>query len=621
MRSPQTRQTVDARVDAARTRISFGPVPSSSFTAAGLVVVLGSLCVQSFPSGLPPLAWAWLGWTFVSSFAFALHALVYLKSQLRDASHWWPTHIAMTVVSSTSWAAGLWMLPLGDNHHVEVAVIAAILGVTTTGSSLLVGYKWLSRLWALPPMISMFAYTTLTGGMLGTYWAVFCTGILALHWANAGRKERHLKEMLRLRYAHEDMLQAREEALTEAKLLSEAKSGFLATTSHEMRTPLHGILGLARMLESEHEHKNRKRQLQLLRTTAEHLLTVINDVLDYSKLRAQRLEIHAEATDIAALTRNICDLADVTARAKAEGAPQTKPVEVLLDLSLLPEPCWMVDPARLRQILLNLMGNAVKFTERGHVKLTVALLGRQKKGAEGSRILFTVEDTGIGIPPAHVSKVFDAFHQVGHKGTQGTGLGLSIAKQLCEAMGANLGCKSTVGKGSSFSFVLPTQVVVPAEPSPRVAATREPPAHSPALQGLVLIVDDNPVNLLVTEAQLQKMGLDAHCANSARAALDWLDKHRADLILMDCHMPDMDGFEATQVIRRHELALGLQRTPIVAMTASNVEMVDNACLTSGMDGVLAKPSQPDEMANVLQKLMGRPPPARESADLAGVSVA
>lgn len=588
--------SVEARVNAARTRITFGPVPSSSFTAAGLVIVLAVFMHQAHPDSLTSMAWLWLAMTFLASLGFACHALCYLKSADRHAAHWLPTHVGLTLVISACWAAGLWMLPLAANRELATAMLMCLLGVTTTGSSLLVGYKWLSRVWAIPPMVSLSAYLAWQhGGIQSAFWCVVCAGILALHWQNAARKEKHLKEMLRLRYANEDMVMARDHALSEARQLSEAKSQFLATMSHEMRTPIHGVLGLGGMLEQEPLSEAGRRNLRLLQGAAEHLLHVINDVLDFSKLRANKLALHPEETDVAELARSVSQLAEATAR--------DKPVEVVLSLDLPEEGRWLVDRARLRQILLNLAGNAVKFTERGRVTLTVQHLGTMPQHPSMDRLQISVADTGIGIPPDEVQKIFDAFHQVGTRHTQGTGLGLPIARQLCEAMGAELLCESQVGHGSTFSFIL-TAVRCLQAGSPVCAPSH--PAAPDGEMGLAhrraLVVDDNKVNLLISEAQLTQCGLSVHCTEGGRSALEWLRHHAVDVILMDCHMPDMDGFEAATQIRRQEQALGLARTPIVALTASSLDAVREHCLRSGMDHVMAKPCTAEQLMTVLRGL-------------------
>jgi signal transduction histidine kinase len=453
---------------------------------------------------------------------------------------------------------------------------------------------------ALPLLLAISLYAIQRGDAFGWFWLMFILGIVGVLWRHSSSKERHIKEMLTFRYASEDMVAARNRALDEAHSLSETKTRFLATMSHEIRTPLHGVLGLARMLADEKLSTQGQKQLELLKSTSEHLLTIINDILDFSRLQAKHLQLHPEATDVADLAQRVLSLAAVTAR--------DKPVQLALDCKLPQDARWMVDPARLRQILLNLLGNAVKFTNEGHVRLTVRMQADPRFGSTQDTLTFEVEDTGVGIPPEHLSRIFDAFHQANNHAAvrAGTGLGLSIARQLCADMGGDLRCDSTVGTGSRFIVRLRLH---------RTAASASPcdEGASPATQDgtrrwshvHALVVDDNPVNLIVTEAQLQGLGITVTCQPSAQAALDWLSKHTATIVLMDCHMPDMDGFEATVALRSRESAKGQPAVHVVALTASDEESIRKQALRAGMQGMLPKPFTDEALLAVLNQVLPR----------------
>jgi signal transduction histidine kinase len=595
-----TQADLDTRVHSARVRISFGPVPQSAYTAAGLVVVIGALLGLTAPQSMVPLTWAWLLSAFALSMLHATHALAFILWGKRSGSHWFSTHIVLTCLCSCAWALSLWALPLQSNPSLEITMLAVLVGIATTGSSLLVAFRWFSRVWATPLMAAVFVYSALKGGPLGWFWVIFATGIQVLHWVNASRKERHLTEMLKLRFASEDMVAARNLALSEAQSLSETKSRFLATMSHEMRTPLHGILGLSRILQDESLSQQGTRHLTLLRSTGEHLLTIINDVLDFSRLQARHLQLHPEPTDVADVAARALDLAKVMAR--------DKPLHLALDCQLPASSRWLVDPARLRQILLNLLGNAVKFTNQGHVRLTVQALPQHDPSDQTSNLLFLVEDTGVGIPQDQMAKIFDAFHQVNNNASMrsGTGLGLSIARQLCESMGGHLTCVSQVGQGSIFKFELQLPRATP-DSSPPIAspgAEDHGPTPRPSWpKATVLVVDDNPVNLLVTEAQLRRLGLDVICVESGAAALEWLEQHTASIVLMDCHMPDMDGFEATAAIREKEAATGRTPAYVLALSASDEVSVIQAARKVGMQGALSKPFTNEAIQRVLNDVL------------------
>ncbi len=545
--------------------------------------------------------WIWLGSTFLLSMAFAAHALWYLRSSNRDRPHWLRVHIVLTFVVSMSWAMSIWVLPLAANPELKTAVLVAIVGVTTTGSSLLVGFRWLSRTWMTPPLVSITANTLLSADPFAAYWLVFCTGIFVLHWRNAARKETHLSELLRLRYANEDLVEAKNLALEEAQELGAAKSRFLAAMSHEMRTPLHGILGLTGMLSSEPLTAKGQHHLRLLRGTGEHLLSVINDVLDFSKLRADSLVLHPEPTDIRALLEGVCELTAMTG--------QGKDIQMLPEVDLPPHARWSVDSARLKQILINLAANAVKFTTQGHVKVAVHLDPAGHQAGDHDRLHFSVIDTGIGIPAHQIDKIFNAFYQVAGASGQGTGLGLSIARDLCEAMGGQLRCESTVGVGSRFDFTLslirePQCELAPgAPPGPDQATADLAAATGPS----VLVVDDNPVNLLVTQAQLAQLGLNVHCVSSGLSALDWLESHAPAIVFLDCHMPDMDGFATARAIRLVQSHGQLTPTRIVGLTASNEASVAAECLASGMDRVICKPCTVTTLSTTVREMLARWP--------------
>jgi CheY-like chemotaxis protein len=257
------------------------------------------------------------------------------------------------------------------------------------------------------------------------------------------------------------------------------------------------------------------------------------------------------------------------------------------------------DAMRVRQILHNLLGNAIKFTDQGRVTLTVQRL------PERQQVRFIVQDTGIGIPESEQAHIFDAFHQVDNaldKRHGGTGLGLTISRQLCLAMGGDLFCSSQRGVGSTFECLLrlPSTDALP-------SAHAEPPepvdARHQRLSGQVLLVEDNPINAMVAEAALRHIGMQIHIVDDGKKALEWLAEHRADVILMDCQMPVMDGFEAARRIREQELRLGMMRVPMVALTANVFPAERQRCIQAGMDDYLGKPFNREALHRILVSCM------------------
>jgi signal transduction histidine kinase len=370
-----------------------------------------------------------------------------------------------------------------------------------------------------------------------------------------------------------------------------AKSRFLAHMSHEIRTPMHGMLGMTELLARTPLDAAQARYTHTIARSGQALMTILNDILDLSKIEAGKLQIEAHAFEPRAAVKDVCDL--MTARATAKGLQLAVEFAPTLPARLVG------DALRLQQVLHNLVGNAVKFTRQGRIVVTV------QPGAD-ARWRFIVSDTGIGIDAERLSHLFDSFTQAdGSIARQfgGTGLGLAISRQLVELMGGRIEVKSSPGGGSTFAFELPLptadggdDVAAPARQrqllaraldagpqAPAVPADRDTPAPA------VLLVEDNPVNVLYAEAVLQSMGVRVTVAGDGQEAIDAVQRETYELILMDCHMPGLDGLAATPRIRALEAELGRSRTPIVALSASAMADERERCLEAGMDDFLAKP--------------------------------
>lgn len=602
------------QVEFSRTRMLIGHVPRASLTVGGfaiLIVIMASSLVPRL------MSWPVMVWLFAAvtvSLTRTAHAIAYLRSARRDAPHWRPTFLAFTLCLSLCWSLLPWTLPLRQHTDLASAVIGSMIGMAATGASMLGFDRVHTRAWIGPLLASAALYCLTMAGPLGWFGAISVLGFLVILWLESNRAHRRIAEMLRLRYESEQLAQARAQALKEAESLSSAKERFLTTMSHEMRTPLHGILGLSRMLRGELTDSTAQAQMTLLQNAGEHLLGVINDVLDFSRVKANKLTLKPRAIDLHGLVHDVCHLADVTARDKGV---------VVTMQSALPDATWVeADPDRLRQILTNLVGNAVKFTPQGHV------IVRLKPGQGTDAIRFEVEDTGPGIPPDQCAKVFEPFHQVDNRDERsqgGTGLGLSIAQQICMAMAGEIHCESRPGIGSTFWFVLPLPRTTP--PAPAHDATGVPATDTlpdEAVHGTVLVVEDNPVNALVARATLERLGLQVCVADNGQRALDWLTQHRADLILMDCHMPEMGGVEATRRIRAIEARRGLPAIPIVAVSAGNHHSDDHReCLAAGMNDYLSKPFTQPDMVRILHRHLphAAPPIAPAPGQLAASPLA
>jgi signal transduction histidine kinase/ActR/RegA family two-component response regulator len=444
--------------------------------------------------------------------------------------------------------------------------------------------------------------------------------LMALMLFESRRAERRITELLWLRFTTDRIARERTHALVLAQRHSAVKDQFLATMSHEMRTPLHGILGLARLLLDRlperpgvlHESRH---QVELIERAGEHLLHIINDVLDFSRIEAGKLQIQHATFDLRTLLDEIIELQRVTA--------QEKGLRLLADVRL-PHPCWVSgDASRLRQMLHNLLGNAIKFTELGEIRVRVAT---EPQGG-GHTVVFHVQDTGVGIPADQLGLIFDAFHQVDgsfvrrHKGT---GLGLTITREIARAMGGDVACDSEVGRGSVFTLKVPLHpMAAPSQASSTAAIPATAVASAfgqgvpagtdaaavPLFSGRILLVEDNPVNALVAEANLARLGLDVTRAEDGAQALSMLQhlERPFDLVLMDLQMPELDGMEATRRLRCWENDQRLEPIPVVALTANALSTDRARCLSAGMDDHLPKPFRAEELLVVLQRHL--PPPA------------
>jgi signal transduction histidine kinase/ActR/RegA family two-component response regulator len=605
MEPDHTHDELSKKVKAARLRLLFGHVPAATLTAAGFAVIIASLVAYLQGGALGGHSRTWLSMTLFIAVIRSAHAVCYLRlHQHRDAPHWRTSFMLLTTLFSCCWGALPWMLPMGISGEFSAAMVGSVIGLSATGVSMLSSDRFGTRAWIAPALASVSIYCGWHGGPFGLFGMVSVSGFLLILWLEANRGHRRSGEMLRLRFAGEHLAQARAQALQEAENLSAAKDRFLATMSHEMRTPLHGMLGLSRLIEQDPLTPRAQQRMNLLQAAGRHLLTVINDVLDISRLREGLMELRPRDVNLPELVREACALANVSA--------QEKNLDVVLDTNL-PLSYWVhADADRLRQILLNLLGNAVKFTERGQITLRM----HQQAGQEGQEgkagtISFEIADSGIGIAPEEVGRIFDAFHQVDgrfERRNAGSGLGLSVSQHLCKAMHSVISCESQPGVGTTFRFTLELPRVQDPVAAPATAAKAwRGPAQSslpaPRFRGQVLLVEDNPVNVLVAQAELEQLGLTVVTAENGIKALEWLERHHVDLVLMDCHMPEMDGFEATRQIRAREVSQGALAVPVVALTASTLAEDRKQCLDAGMNDHLAKPYKVPELARIVQRYL------------------
>ena len=387
----------------------------------------------------------------------------------------------------------------------------------------------------------------------------------------------------------------------DALIASKAKSEFLANMSHEIRTPMNAIIGFSDLLAEEELTDEQKRDINIIRESGQNLLRLIDDILDFSKIEAGQLNTELIDCSLGKMLNSVGSLM------RPKATEQGLAFEILEGDGLPAQICS--DSTRLQQCLINLIGNAIKFTEQGHVHVNISL--EDKEGQ--AYIRFDIEDTGIGIPKSKRETIFDSFTQADGNTTRkfgGTGLGLTITKQLAELLGGQLSLTSEEGKGSVFSLTIPANVDVTQQPlldRQNIAGHMEP-GHGEIeelqFSGNILVAEDSLTNQMLTKLLLERLGLQVTIVEDGNQAVEKVEADSFDLIFMDMQMPHMNGYEATRKLREKGIT-----TPIVALTANAMKGDDKKCFEAGCDDYLAKPIDRRELLKAIGKYLS----SRESA--------
>ena len=601
--APRTREhPIEIQVRSELVRLAYGELTAvAGWIAFGAVPFAMALHVVA-PS---PVVWIWLAFT-LSGAGFRLWlAQTFQRAQPgpADTPRWGLHFVFASTVTAITWGVTPWLFPVlhegGPMGIVHILVFAGlIIGSSRTMLPMRKGHIAYYIALLTPLALRYLADGDPTGILLGISVGVFVFYLIR----TTGSSHRMLSDTLVLRFQREALTaelkaenarrEAREIELQgareKAESASQAKDEFIATISHEIRTPMNGVLGMLRVVrDTELSHEQRS-YLKTASDSAESLLLLLNDVLDFSKIEAGRLELERAPFPPATVAKGVADL--LLARARDKG--------LQFDLRLGENLPGVIigDSGRVRQILVNLVGNAIKFTEKGRIELAVNCVERNETRAV---MHFVVTDTGIGIDSAALDRLFKPFTQADSSMSRrygGTGLGLVISLRLAQAMGGIIQVQSTQGRGSTFQLVVPC-------PLPEGAATAARPAEAPrfvtpSLHGRVLVVEDDSVNRQVIELFLKKIGITPTFAPDGEVAIITALSQPFDLVLMDCQLPGIDGLEATRQIRQK-----LEGKPltIIALTANASTQVRENCLAAGMNDFLSKPVRFELLATVLQK--------------------
>ncbi len=594
-------------------------------TALGLVFSLFPL-VLLWPYLPQSLLLSWLGFRLLTGLTRCADLLSFRRFWAQRPSHaqvapWRTRFLLLLGLDALSWGLMGWFFHVPAQPQLEGLMLAAMVGLGAVGLFSLGGRLHANLLFSTLALGPLAAYHLSRADQAGVLTGLSLLLFTAVALKESQKIDSRTTELLRLRFATDWLAQQRQQALQSAEHSSNSKSRYVAVMSHEIRTPLNGILGMTQLLERSPLDPRQREQVDIMRRSGQHLLALVNDILDLARIESGKLAVDSGPVHVRETVDDVCRLLRETARDKG----------LAFSLNLSPAlPSYALgDASRIKQVLHNLIGNAIKFTEQGQVSVEVSPTLDMRAG---TLLRFAVRDTGEGIAADQMERVFAPFEQAEQerrpRRQDGTGLGLTISRELARAMGGDLRCSSVPGQGSLFEFTLPLQACADvgsprsarAQPAtapdteaapiqsanPSSALPAEPQAsralaQPPQLSGRVLLVDDSMVNVLVASSMLESCGLQVDQAENGVEALERLETLAYDLVLMDCQMPKMDGFEATRRWRALERSRFLAHVPIVALTASAVNGDRERCIQCGMDDYLVKPFEMDDLLAVVQR--------------------
>jgi signal transduction histidine kinase/CheY-like chemotaxis protein len=579
---------VTRRVNDELTRLLYRSAGFGLFSNFVLAAILAIGVGQYFPWTTTA---GWFAAIFLISCARLGLNLAFKRRQPASESlpAWRFAFLVGVTVAGFAWGAAGWIFFGASDVFAQLLLMIIIAGMNAGAARSLapvMACYWVYITTTLTPLVLRFVDVAAEGGwtlalIIVTY-ALFLLNTAKLHHMD-------LRRLYGLIFENEDLVETMRAARARAEAASIAKGNFLATMSHEIRTPMNGIIGMLQLLRSSPLSAEQRNHVDVASSSAETLLRLLDDILDLSRIESGKVEFESLPFAPCPALREVATLLGSRAAAK----------QLTLNLRLPKDESLTVlgDAVRLKQVLFNLAGNALKFTEQGSVDLEMTVI---REDTTRVALRFVVRDTGIGMSRATQRRLFQTFTQGDSSTTRrfgGSGLGLAISQQLVRQMGGDIHVKSEEKKGSEFSFEVTY---------PKGQATGTPsPADAPSgtLQGRVLVAEDDATNKRVIQLMIKRLGLESHVVDDGAAAVKAATSEHWDAVIMDCQMPVMDGFEATRRIRA---TLSGHPLPIIALTANVLPADREACFAAGMDDFLAKPVRQEELRAALEKWLPGP---------------